>query len=57
MPMFKSTLIPAAMLLHKLDQDCVVFMSHQKLLFCHHLPTRGQAGVKLGDADTLQTYL
>ena len=33
MPMFKSTLIPAAMLLHKLDQDFVGFMSHQKLLF------------------------
>jgi hypothetical protein len=25
--------------------------------FCYHLPTRGQAGVKLGDADTSQTYL
>jgi hypothetical protein len=25
-------------------------MSPQKLLFCYHLPTRGQAGVKLGDA-------
>ena len=31
-------------------------MSPQKL-FCYHLPTRGRAGVKLGDADTLQTYL
>ena len=45
------------MLLHKLDQDCVGSMSPQKLLFCYHLPTRGQAGVTLGDADTLQTYL
>ena len=44
------------MLLHKVDQDCVGFMSPQKL-FCYHLPTRGRAGVKLGDADTLQTYL
>jgi hypothetical protein len=25
-------------------------MSPQKLLFCYHLPTRGGAGVKLGDA-------
>jgi hypothetical protein len=26
------------------------FMSPQKLLFCYHLPTRGRAWVKLGDA-------
>jgi len=38
------------MLLHILDQDCVGCMSPQKLLFCYHLPTRGRAGVKLGDA-------
>jgi hypothetical protein len=25
-------------------------MSPQKLFFCYHLPTRGQVGVKLGDA-------
>jgi hypothetical protein len=25
-------------------------MSPQKLLFCYHLPTRGRAGVKIGDA-------
>ena len=43
------------MLLHY-DQDCVGFMSPQNY-FCYHLPTRGRAGVKLGDADTLQTYL
>ena len=30
---------------------------HIKNYFCYHLPTRGRAGVKLGDADTLQTYL
>jgi hypothetical protein len=24
---------------------------------CYHLPTRGRAGVKLGDANMLQTYL
>jgi hypothetical protein len=29
-------------------------MSPQKLLFYYHLPTRGRAGVKLGDADTSQ---
>ena len=45
------------MLLHKLDQDCVGCMSPKKLLFCYHLPTRGRAGVKLGDVDMLQTYL
>ena len=45
------------MLLHILDLDCVGCMSPQKLLFYYHLPTRGRAGVKLGDADTLQTYL
>ena len=44
------------MLLHNVDQDCVGFMPPQKL-FCYHLPTRGRAGVNLGDADTLQTYL
>jgi hypothetical protein len=27
-------------------------MSPQKLFICYHLPTRGRAGVKLGDADT-----
>ena len=42
------------MLLHIIDQDCVGFMSPQKL-FYYHLPTRGRAGVKLGDADTSQT--
>ena len=29
---------------------------HQKLGF-YHLPTRGRAGIKLGDADTSPTYL
>ena len=57
MPMFKSTLIPAAMLLHKLDQDCDWLHVTSKIIVCYHLPTRGRAGVKLGDADTLQTYL
>ena len=29
---------------------------HQKFCF-YHLPTRGRAGIKLGDADTHPTYL
>ena len=29
---------------------------HQKFCF-YHLPTRGRAGIKLGDADTSPTYL
>ncbi len=29
---------------------------HQKFCF-YHLPTQGQAGTKLGDADTSPTYL
>ena len=31
-------------------------MSHQKFCF-YHLPTRGRAGIKLGDADTSPMYL
>ena len=46
-----------------LDHSCNAFAQyhvgarHLKNYFCYHLPTRGRAGVKLGDADTLQTYL
>ena len=29
---------------------------HQKFCF-YHLPTRGRAGIKLGDADTSPMYL
>ena len=29
---------------------------HQKICF-YYLPTRGRAGIKLGDADTSPTYL
>ena len=29
---------------------------HQNFCF-YHLPTRGRAGIKLGDADTSPTYL
>ena len=39
------------------DQDCVGACHLKNYFFCYHLPTRGRAGVKLGDADTLQTYL
>src|SRR3954468_19648729 len=30
---------------------------HLKNYSFYHLPTRGQGGVKLGDVDTLETYL
>src|SRR3954465_5434137 len=33
----------------------VVSMPPQKLFF-YHLPTRGRAGIKLGDVDTSKTY-
>jgi hypothetical protein len=39
------------------DQDCVGASHLKNYFFCYHLPTRGRAGVKLGDADTSQTYL
>jgi hypothetical protein len=44
-----SSLIPAlnALLCWSRLWGC---MSPQKLFFCYHLPTRGRAGVKLGDA-------
>ena len=35
----------------------IVIACHLKNYSFYHLPTRGWAGVKLGDADTLQTYL
>jgi hypothetical protein len=38
------------------DQDCVGACHLKNYFFCYHLPTRGRAGVKLGDADTSQTY-
>ena len=37
------------------DQDYVIEFLIKKYLF-YHLPTRGRVGVKLGDADTCQTY-
>jgi hypothetical protein len=39
------------------DQDCVGACHLKNYFFCYHLPTRGRVGVKLGDADTSQTYL
>jgi hypothetical protein len=39
------------------DQDCVGACHLKNYFFCYHLPTRGRAGVKLGDADTSQMYL
>ena len=40
-----------------IDQTCAVAsIPHQKIYF-YHLPTRGRAGIKLGDADTSPTYL
>ena len=36
--------------------DMLGSIPHQKLCF-YHFPTRGQAGVKLGDADASPTYL
>jgi hypothetical protein len=39
------------------DQDCVGACHLKNYFFCYHLPTRGRAGVKLGDADISQTYL
>jgi hypothetical protein len=44
-----STLISALNALHRWSRLWWC-MSPQKLLFCYHLPTRGRAGVKLGDA-------
>jgi hypothetical protein len=44
-----STLILALNALHRWSRFWWC-MSPKKLLFCYHLPTRGRAGVKLGDA-------
>jgi hypothetical protein len=44
-----STLISALNALHHWSRMWWC-MSPQKLLFCHHIPTRGRVGVKLGDA-------
>jgi hypothetical protein len=39
------------------DQDCGGACHLKNYSFVCHLPTRGRAGVKLGDVGTLQTYL
>jgi hypothetical protein len=39
------------------DQDCVDACHLKNYFFCYHLPTRGRARVKLGDADMSQMYL
>ena len=36
--------------------DMLGSIPHQEIYF-YHLPTRGRAGIKLGDADTSPTYL
>jgi hypothetical protein len=51
-----SSLIPALNAYFD-DQDCDGAYHLKNYFFCYHLPTRGRAGVKLGDADTSQTYL
>ena len=37
-------------------QNMLGSIPHQKFRF-YHLPTRGRAGINLGDADTSPTYL
>jgi hypothetical protein len=49
MPMFRVLWSQHSMLYMVWSRLCWC-MSPQKLLFCYHLPTRGRAGVKLGDA-------
>jgi hypothetical protein len=56
MPMFLSSLISAHNA-YIYDQDCVGACHLKNYFFCYNLPTRGRAGVKLGDVDTSQTYL
>jgi len=34
----------------------VLVACHLKNYLCYHSPTRGRAGIKLGDVDTSQTY-
>jgi hypothetical protein len=49
MPMFRVLWSQHSMLYVVWSRLCGC-MSSQKLLFCYYLPTRGRAGVKLGDA-------
>jgi hypothetical protein len=48
-PCFKFFLIPA-LNAYIDDQDCVSSCHLKNYFFCYHLPNRGRAGVKLGDA-------
>ena len=41
----------------KLEDKQELSFPHQKLSFFYHLPTRGRAGIKLGDADMSPSYL
>jgi hypothetical protein len=45
----------SAQRLHRWSRLCRC-MSPQKLFLCYHLPTRGRAGVNLGDADKSPMY-
>jgi hypothetical protein len=56
MTMFTILWSQLAMLYNNLIK-IVLAACHLKNYFCYHSPTRGRAGIKLGDADTLQTYL
>jgi hypothetical protein len=49
MPMFRVLWSQLAMLYNNLIK-IVLVACHLKNYFCYHLPTRGRAGVKLGDA-------
>jgi hypothetical protein len=58
--MFHAHVLSSLILAHNAyidDQDSVGACHLKNYLFCYHLPTRGRAGVKLGDADTSQTYV
>ena len=48
---------PSSQMLYLYDQDCDGACHLKNYFFCYHLPTRGRAGVKLGDADMSPTYL
>ena len=40
-----------------IDQTCAPLAFTLHKFFLYHLPTRGRAGIKLGDVDTSPTYL
>ena len=40
----------------RIQDDMLGSIPHKKLCF-YHLPNRGRAGIKLGDADTSPTFL